>query len=249
MAAAGALTAAELLLLFLASLQYGFPFDGRLVSANVVNVLSWALLVPLIWEFLQRSRGRPGERAALIGTALLFTAFHTFFMTTVALLWDLLQHQEMDLWSRLSRWGETYVFSEFAHLGLVVAGYFRVTGGAKRRDEPPLAENRLIAWHETTRVILDLEDVSWFEACGGQVRAHVGRKAYWVRKSLKELESILAPNTFVRIHRSSIVNVDRIEEIQRWFHGDMRLQLRGGGQLNVSRRYRDRLLAVLGESE
>jgi hypothetical protein len=70
------------------------------------------------------------------------------------------------------------------------------------------------------------EDVDWVEAEGKYVRLHAGRQAYLVRDGIGELELQLDPDKFLRIHRSTIVNVARIKEMYPWFHGDYEVALR-----------------------
>src|SRR5689334_10880272 len=69
-------------------------------------------------------------------------------------------------------------------------------------------------------LFLRSQDVEWVEAAGNYVRLHVGGEAYLFRESMKNMESRLDGEQFVRIHRSAIVNLDRIRELQPWFHGE-----------------------------
>ena len=90
------------------------------------------------------------------------------------------------------------------------------------------------------------EEIDWLEAEGNYVRLHAGRESYLLRDTISALESQLDPRKFVRVHRSAIVNIDRIEELQPWFHGEYRILLGEGVQLTLSRSYRERLHEVLG---
>lgn len=90
-----------------------------------------------------------------------------------------------------------------------------------------------------------VDDADWFEAAGNYVRVHTGRGTHLIRSTLAELEDRLDPHRFVRIHRSSIVNVGSIREVQPWLGGDYIAILRGGRQLKVSRTHRDDLLRPL----
>jgi two-component system LytT family response regulator len=84
-------------------------------------------------------------------------------------------------------------------------------------------------------------DVEWVEAAGNYVRLHVGGEAYLYRESMKNMESRLDGDQFVRIHRSAIVNLDRIRELQPWFHGEYVVILQDGTKLMASRVFSDRL--------
>jgi two-component system LytT family response regulator len=90
-----------------------------------------------------------------------------------------------------------------------------------------------------------VDDVDWFEAAGNYVRIHAGAQAHLVRLSLSGLGDKLDPGRFVRIHRSTIVNVEKIAEVQPWFGGDYLALLHDGRQLKVSRSFRDRLLRTM----
>jgi two-component system LytT family response regulator len=91
-------------------------------------------------------------------------------------------------------------------------------------------------------------DIDWVEAAGNYVRLHVGREDHLLRESMSGLEEKLDPKRFVRIHRSTIVNVERIRELQPVFHGDYVIVLKDGTELPLSRGYRDNLESALGHS-
>lgn len=81
-------------------------------------------------------------------------------------------------------------------------------------------------------------DIDWIEGAGNYVRLHINKVGRLVRLTLASLEERLDPNTFVRIHRSAIVNLDRVRELQPWFSGDFVVLLTNGEQLRLSRTYR-----------
>lgn len=93
--------------------------------------------------------------------------------------------------------------------------------------------------------LVRVEDVDWFEGTGNYVRLHVGDTTHLIRASLGGLEARLDPTRFMRIHRSTIVNLDRIREIQPWGGGAYVAILRDGQRLRVSRGYREALLRPL----
>lgn len=94
--------------------------------------------------------------------------------------------------------------------------------------------------------VLPLTDVDYFHADGDYVRIHIGSKYHLIREKLSHLEEQLDPAIFVRVHRSSIVRIDRIRELKPLFNGDHVIILRDGQQLSLSRTYRDRVLTALG---
>jgi two-component system LytT family response regulator len=95
-------------------------------------------------------------------------------------------------------------------------------------------------------LILRAAEIDWVEAAGVYVELHVGTKKYLHRLSLSELEKQLAGEHFVRIHRSTLVNLDRVRELAPRTHGDYSVILLDGTELRLSRGYRDELAAQLG---
>ena len=91
-------------------------------------------------------------------------------------------------------------------------------------------------------VLLRVADVDWAEASANYVRLHVGPRTYQMRTTMSELERQLDPGQFTRIHRSTIVNLDRVREIRPEWHGEYDVALVTGATLRLSRGYRDRLL-------
>lgn len=94
-------------------------------------------------------------------------------------------------------------------------------------------------------ILLRAGDVDWIGAEGNYVLVHAGKDAHILRETICNLEAQLDPARFRRIHRSTIVNVDRIRELRTHAHGDARVVLESGAQLALSRGYRDGLLKVL----
>jgi two-component system LytT family response regulator len=96
-------------------------------------------------------------------------------------------------------------------------------------------------------VFLRVEDIDWLEAADNYVRVHAGRESHLIRETLQSIESRLNPAQFLRIHRSTVVNLDRIRELQPIFHGDYLIKLSDGTELTLSRNYREKLLEPLGQ--
>ncbi len=94
---------------------------------------------------------------------------------------------------------------------------------------------------------LDINEIDWIEAEGNYVSVHCAKKSHLLRETISSLESQLDPKKFVRIHRSSIVRIASIRELQPWFHGEYRVNLENGTQLALSRNYRDKLQEALGK--
>ena len=94
-------------------------------------------------------------------------------------------------------------------------------------------------------VLLKVSEIDFIEADGNYAKLHVGRKAHLLREKMHDLEARLDPAKFVRIHRSVIVNLDRIKELQPHFNGDYIVILEDGRQLRLSRTRRENLEARL----
>jgi len=93
-----------------------------------------------------------------------------------------------------------------------------------------------------------VEDIHCIEAEGNYVRVHDNSKHYLLRETISGLEEQLDPKQFLRIHRSAIVKIDKIKELQPWFHGEYRIILENGRQLTLSRNYRANLQEAVGNS-
>jgi two-component system LytT family response regulator len=93
---------------------------------------------------------------------------------------------------------------------------------------------------------LKSQQIDWIEAQGKYVVIHTGKETHLLREGISSIEADLDPRKFVRIHRSTILNIDRIKELQPWFHGDCKVLLFDGTELMLSRYYRDRLDHLLG---
>jgi two-component system LytT family response regulator len=115
------------------------------------------------------------------------------------------------------------------------------------RDKPSYSE-RLVVKTGGRVFFLNTDEIDWIEAEGNYVNIHAGKKAYMLRETISSLESQLDPKEFVRIHRSAVVRLDRIKELQPWSHGEYHVILHDGTQLTLSRSYREKLQAALGNS-
>ncbi|HLW76601.1 MAG TPA: LytTR family DNA-binding domain-containing protein [Bryobacteraceae bacterium] len=85
------------------------------------------------------------------------------------------------------------------------------------------------------------EEIDYIEASGNYVRLHTGAESYLYRETISHLESELDPGKFVRIHRSTMVNLSRVKELHPLFRGDFTVRLRDGRELVLTKSYRGRL--------
>jgi two-component system, LytTR family, response regulator len=91
-----------------------------------------------------------------------------------------------------------------------------------------------------------VESADWLEASGNYVALHVAGKTHLIHETLLQLERVLDPQKFLRIHRSTIVNVNRIKEMQPYANGEFIVILHDGTRLKLSRSFRERANEVLG---
>jgi two-component system LytT family response regulator len=108
--------------------------------------------------------------------------------------------------------------------------------------------DRLVVRDSGRLIFIRPDDVDWIEADGNYVRLHAGRDSYLLRATVQELEVRLEARGFLRLSRSTLVNLDRVRETSPLFHGDSTVILRDGTKLTLTRTHRerfDRLIASL----
>jgi two-component system LytT family response regulator len=119
-------------------------------------------------------------------------------------------------------------------------------GAQEARGSAPL--ERVVVKTGGRIFFLKTSEVDWIEAYGNYVRLHVGQTAYLLREPISSLEAQVDPARFLRIHRSALVNIERIREMQPMFHGQYVVILQDGTRLTLSRRYRSKLQKSLGKA-
>jgi two-component system LytT family response regulator len=92
------------------------------------------------------------------------------------------------------------------------------------------------------------QDIDWIEAAGVYVTLHVGAEEFLYRAGLTTVVDRLDPFRFIRIHRSSVVNLRSVAFLERRSHGEFEVVLKDGTRLMLSRSYRDEVEAMLGQS-
>src|SRR5262249_8521221 len=92
---------------------------------------------------------------------------------------------------------------------------------------------------------LGVDEIDWIEAADNYVQVHSGRESHLLHATMNSLESRLDPNKFLRIHRSTIVNIGRIKELHPMFHGEYQVILLDGTRLTSGRSYRENLQTLL----
>jgi two-component system LytT family response regulator len=100
---------------------------------------------------------------------------------------------------------------------------------------------RFAVKHHRGMRLVRVRDIDYIQACGNYAEIHAAGGTHLLRMTMQELEQRLDPSMFVRIHRSTIVQIDRIRNIEAASHGDFDLSLQDGTVLRLSRNYRGRL--------
>lgn len=113
------------------------------------------------------------------------------------------------------------------------------------RARAPACERLLVPDGERLQLI-DAASVEWLQADDNYVHVHTATRTYLLRRTLQDLLSQLGDQRFVRIHKSTAVNLGSIGSLSPLFKGDYEIQLRNGRILRLSRRYRDALFARMG---
>jgi len=101
---------------------------------------------------------------------------------------------------------------------------------------------RLIVKSGTQTVLVQAEDIDWIGSAGNYLELHVGRETHLVRERISRMEQKLDPEKFARIHRSTIVNLDRVKTLKHLFNGDHLTILSDDTKLNMSRTFYEKLI-------
>ena len=121
----------------------------------------------------------------------------------------------------------------------------RLLGLVREVSQPTKRISRLAVESDGRFVFLQVSDIDWIEADGNYLNLHVGKRSYLLRGRISEVEKNLSPDQFFRVHRSKIVNLDRVKEFQPLFKGEGLIVLKDGSQLSASRSCTQKLHAFL----
>jgi hypothetical protein len=232
-------------------------FDTMLF-AQAIGATLWIALTPTVIAPLTRRFSLDADRrsrslavhaaAALIlsavhmlGVAILFSSY--YFGWSPAAIRDVFR----------DRMHTGYAWSAFIYLLIVGALHLRRLRSLEIEEpaapvDTPTSERflrRILVKVDGRIGVVPVEQVDWLEAADNNVVVHAGSAKHTVRTTLSGLAERLDPGTFVRVHRSAVVNVERVKEVQPWFHGELVLLLEDATRLTIGRTYRDRFLAAL----
>jgi two-component system, LytTR family, response regulator len=119
---------------------------------------------------------------------------------------------------------------------------------AEPHTEPKQTDDRMVIRAGGKVVFLDVKEIDWIEAAANYVKLNVGKDSYLLREGIGSIAERLDPDRFVRIHRSVIVNVRKIKELQPCESGEYIAVLKNGKELSCSRGYRAQLQRLIGKN-
>lgn len=120
--------------------------------------------------------------------------------------------------------------------------------GAIRSGSPRRWPERLTVRDGGTTTLVPIDQIDWVDAAGDYMCVHAAGETHIMRVTMKTLAAQLDPERFPRIHRSTIVNADRVVKVHAHINGEFFLSLQCGARLKMSRSYRDRIDAILGSA-
>jgi two-component system LytT family response regulator len=138
------------------------------------------------------------------------------------------------------------VYEKFADRGQAQIEQKQIAALLESVANKPLYLERLVVKTGGRIIFLKTSEIDWIQADDKYAHLHTGNRSHLVRQTLGALETQLDPRKFVRIHRSAIVNVERIRELQPMFTGEHTVVLETGAKLTLSRSYKNKLFEILG---
>lgn len=126
--------------------------------------------------------------------------------------------------------------------------YLRQNAGAVAPVRDEATGDRILVKSSGEIFFLKADEIDWIEAEGDYMKFHVAGRAHLMRETMARLEARLDPKRFVRIHRSTIVNIDRLRKLTPSFAGEYAVVLHDGTKLKLSRGYHERIAALMKEA-
>jgi DNA-binding LytR/AlgR family response regulator len=142
---------------------------------------------------------------------------------------------------------KTPVLGAIEEIAKKVAGRSDTRNPEQSSDEALAADNKIAIKDNDVIVLVDMDDIDWVDAAGDYMCVHAKGVTHIMRSTLKTLMSRLDPDRFKRIHRSTVVNLDRIEKVTPLNKGEYFLDLDCEERLKVSRNYREAIKTFLAE--
>jgi hypothetical protein len=231
-----------------------------LEASSVLVVLA---LIPLLLKILNATfdaRSISQKFVAHIGLSVAFSGMHVLGMTLIRKIvfrlmgetyyygeWSqiLVYEYRKDLMSYITIILVIYAFRMFVRRLQGEAKY--VPLGESSRDQLP--PDRLLVKKLGKEFLISVQDIDWIAASGNYANLYIGERVYPMRITMNRIQDLLPTNQFFRIHRSTIVNLQRVKHIEAQDSGDHLVTLISGTELNFSRRYRENFKEALAASQ
>jgi DNA-binding LytR/AlgR family response regulator len=227
---------------------------AQLIGVVVWIVLAPVLVVPLARRFPLDERRRPSHlviHAAAIAlvpmvhiaiVAMLFASH--YYGWSPAAMYDVARDRMHTVYA----WGVLAYAAIVGGIHLkwrltMVDGIEQPTAG--QALAPAKYSRRIVVKNDGRLGVVPVEQIDWLEASDNHVVVHTRAAKHLMRVPLSRLTERLDPRTFVRVHRSTVVNVDRVREVQPWFRSELVVILKDDTRLTIGRRYRDEFLRAL----
>ncbi len=221
-------------------------YSSALSNLALIPAIIWFLnRYPLKWGMLQRNL------LAHLGFSVLYSAAHiALFVGLRKVIFGLQGIDYVFSNNLLVSFVYEYRKDAWAYIGLLACLHSyrfimsRLRGEAvpvsNSEDAPPgKTPERFLVRKLGKEFVVRVDDVAWLEAAGNYVNLHVGERVYPLRATMGGLVGSLAERGFVRVHRSHSVNLDYVESLTPLESGDCTIALKTGGEVTLSRRYRD----------
>jgi hypothetical protein len=226
------------------------------------SAATWLALLPLLLWFDRRFPLQAGRFRRSVPAHLLFSVPFSFLHVAGMVVLREIAYAAMGADYDFGAWGPNLAYEYLKDLRtyaafLAVVYLYRfvlrrwqgeagfLTEGREDLAAEPVSD-RFLVKKLGREFLVRVDDIDWIEASGNYVNLHVGERVYPLRDTMTGIATRLDRLRFARVHRSAIVNLDRVREIEPFDTGDARAHLQGGGAVAVSRRYRQALKERLG---
>lgn len=227
-----------------------------LEASSVFMVLA---LVPALMKILGTRFDASSLKQKLsmhLALSVAFSSLHILGMTAIRKL----SYRLMGEFYYFGDWGQALMYEyrkdlmTYITIVLVIYAYRllirRLLGEAKyvqlgESDQDQSPPDRLLVKKLGKEFLISVEDIDWIAASGNYANLHVQERVYPMRITMNRIQALLPANQFFRIHRSTIVNLQRVAHIEAQDSGDHLVTLTGGKELNFSRRYREHFKEAL----
>ncbi len=131
--------------------------------------------------------------------------------------------------------------NQLVNLLAELRGSGELEGGGTQPPETPQSPNWLPIRNGRETVRVPVQSIEWVDAAGDYLCIHANGNTHILRATMREMENLLDPRLFQRVHRSTIVNLTRVKSLRAHMNGEYFLRLEGGQELKLSRTYRDKV--------